>query len=55
MPWEEDLTLEEVMLLEVTFERSRMDLMVHYSLGKETRIAICYFMGHFLVFATFMP
>ena len=55
MTWEEHLSSEEVVLLEVTFKRSRMDSMVHYLLGKETKTIICYFVRHFLVFATSMP
>ena len=55
MTWEEHSTSEEVVLLEVTFKRSRMDSMVHYLLEKETKTVICYFVRHFLVFATSMP
>ena len=55
MTWEGHLPLEEVVLLEVILMRSRMDLMVHYSLEKETRTTICYFIVHFLVFAISKP
>ena len=43
------------MLVEVMFKRSRMDSMEHYSLGKETRTAICYFNVRFLVFIISKP
>ena len=55
MTWEEHLTSEEVVLLEVTFKRSRMDSMVYYLLETETGTIVCYFIRHFLVFATSMP
>ena len=55
MTWEEHLTSEEVVLLEVTFKRSRMDSMVYYLLERETGTIVCYFIRHFLVFATSMP
>ena len=55
MTWEGHLPLEEVVLLEVILMRSRMDLMVHYLLEKETRTTICYFIEHFLVFAISKP
>ena len=43
------------MLVEVLSKRSRRDSMEHYSLGKETRTAICYFTVWFLVFAISEP
>ena len=43
------------MLLEVMSKRFRRDSMEHYSLGKETRTAICYFIVRFLVFAISKP
>ena len=55
MTWEEHLTSEEVVLLEVTFKRSRMDSMVYYLLERETETIVCYFIRRFLVFATSMP
>ena len=55
MTWEVHLTLEEVVLLDVTFKRSRMDSMVYYLLERETGTIVCYFIRHFLVFATSMP
>ena len=55
MTWEEHLTSEEVVLLEVTFKRSRMDSMVYYLLETETGTIVCYFIRRFLVFATSMP
>ena len=55
MTWEEHLTSEEVVLLEVTFKRSRMDSMVYYLLERETGTIVCYFIRCFLVFATSMP
>ena len=55
MTWEEHLTSEEVVLLEVTFKRSRMDSMVYYLLERETGTIVCYFIRRSLVFATSMP
>ena len=43
------------MLVEVMFKRSRRDSMEHYSLGKETRTAVCYFIVRFLVFTISRP